>query len=167
MGHFWYDLLMISIQSTEQEGREERGYNMIHVFSQILPKQFCSRTLVNVYNTEKLTTSLCLLPHYMLFAFGWKQTFDWWLCILLSPSWISSLLFLEDLAVSTRPEKLNVLVQNPFAVLWGNQTFQAFHMSSLLIQAFNKMLYFCSFAMARGKYCTILGQSSNMIWVQN
>ncbi len=80
------------------------GCSMIHVFSLILPKEFSSRKLLHVYSMETFSITLCLSPHCLLFAFGWELTFDRWLCILLLPSWNSSLLFLEDLAVSSRPE---------------------------------------------------------------
>lgn len=99
---FTWFIDVISIKSKEKESK--RGKRaiacMIHGFSLNLPERFCPRTLLNVYNMEKFTISL--LPQCLLFAFGWKLTFDWWLWILFLPSWISSLLFLEDLVLCIR-----------------------------------------------------------------
>lgn len=104
------------ISTTAEERGKERGNNerrpsMSHGWSLFLPKESISRTLLNVYNMETFTS-----PSHPHSVCCWLQleNSDGCLCVLFLPSRISTLLFLEALAVSNRAEKSNTLVANPF-----------------------------------------------------
>lgn len=101
-----YDVLLWSTYRAwiSRSGGKNNSLQYDSCFSSNSAKKFSLRKLLNVYIMETFNIPFVCLPHCLLLAFGWKLTFDRWLCIPLLPCWISSLLFLEDLAVSCRPD---------------------------------------------------------------